>query len=761
MKKIDEFITKLEENKTAPSERKSFIESLTPEEFIYFLNKDFSLDNHLSEMIELVTGTSINPEIDQDSIDARTNLFEEFLTSTKKIIQKLTLKQIKELLSTIKTQYVTIKNMLLEQLINNIHGSKEDLDINSLIDFKHRIETRTITYEEIRTRLLKLTKEEFSLLICIGNQETDIFAHSFGIYEKEFSRVIENHAEVIAEFIECYTEEEIEELIPYVSESASSIRKMFFKCLNEKKAEEIFLTNAPRYSNDIYNYVLGPTTSDKRDNLIIRILSNPELYCLFTESELLYLKAYISNGEAILDENAQIINTYEKDITNEAAKFIANIRSRDKKNIKRGILKKLSAKKLHDLLNEVNKGLQNISEEIITYEEFITLIEMPLDKTILFLNSCHELSEEEKKRILNKLFKNNEYKSLSIEEASNQVIEKHKEIAIQRLIYKDDEFDYVYRDLLDISYDKEFLDKMLNEYSKTMLAGVPNECINILLAQIVEKEKETLGLTIEKDFYVGRAYTEAKPKQNIKLGSYSPKTNTISINTNVFSELNKKGKLNKDTIIKHFLYRINMMETVFHEIRHAYQKEVIEGVTNMRDFFFLLDYLLHHESILGQIYYQKNYNDISEEIDADLYAKISTLTLLKNNKRLKELYWEMNKTQIHELSRKRKAPQVRKGPLTFNEDDKKSIVDVFFEEIPPYRINQLRDEYPMLDLIVDNEGYRLEAKDIQDIINEIEHIMTSGEITDEDYEQGEAILNFLSQYMKKIYNKKAVRKNLI
>ena len=536
---------------------------------------------------------------------------------------------------------------------------------------------------------------------------------------------------------------------------------MFFKCLNEKKAEEIFLTNAPRYSNDIYNYVLGPTTSDKRDKLIINILSTPELYCLFSENELIYLKAYISNGETILDEESNIINTYEKDITNEAAKFIANIRSRDKKSIKRGILKKLSARRLHDLLNEVNKGLQNISEDIITYEEFIILIEMPLDKTILFLNACHELSEEDKKKILNKLFKDNEYKTLSIEESSNKVIDKHLNAAINRLLYKDEEFDFVYRDLLDVEYKKEVLDKMLEEYAKTMFAAVPNECINIFLSQIVEKEKQTLGLTLEKDFYVGRAYTDAKPSQNITLGAHSARNNSISINTNVFSELNKKGELNKDTIIKHFLYRISMIETVFHEIRHAYQKEVIEGISTMRDFYFLLDYLLHHQAMLGQFYYKKNYDKLSGEVDANLYAKISTVTLLRSSKSLKEIYWKMNQEEIHELSRKRKAPQIRESVTSFDEDNKKNIVDLFFEEMSSYKINRLKEDYPMLDLIVDSEGYRLDAKDIQDMISEIEHIMTTEEISDEDYEQGETILNFLTQYMKKIYNKKAVRKKLI
>ena len=121
----------------------------------------------------------------------------------------------------------------------------------------------------------------------------------------------------------------------------------------------------------------------------------------------------------------------------------------------------------------------------------------------------------------------------------------------------------------------------------------------------------------------------------------------------------------------------------------------------------------------------------------------------------------MSQEEIHELSRKRKAPQIREKAFTFDEEKQKNIVDLFFEEMSSYKINELRDNYPMLDLIVDSEGYRLDAKDIQDMISEIEHIMTSEEITDEDYEQGESILNFLTEYMKKVYNKKAVRKKLI
>ena len=101
-----------------------------------------------------------------------------------------------------------------------------------------------------------------------------------------------------------------------------------------------------------------------------------------TNDEILQLKNYsheklniflISNKEIILDENSTIINTTTEEIKQEAAKYIANLRCREKTSISRGILKKLSAAKLHDLLNEVNKGLLNIEEEEISYKDFIAL----------------------------------------------------------------------------------------------------------------------------------------------------------------------------------------------------------------------------------------------------------------------------------------------------------------------------------------------------------------------------------------------------
>ena len=47
MQRINEFIEKLEANKTTPNERRGFISSLTKKEFIYFLKQDFSSNTQL------------------------------------------------------------------------------------------------------------------------------------------------------------------------------------------------------------------------------------------------------------------------------------------------------------------------------------------------------------------------------------------------------------------------------------------------------------------------------------------------------------------------------------------------------------------------------------------------------------------------------------------------------------------------------------------------------------------------------------------
>ena len=60
----------------------------------------------------------------------------------------------------------------------------------------------------------------------------------------------------------------------------------------------------------------------------------------------------------------------------------------------------------------------------------------------------------------------------------------------------------------------------------------------------------------------------------------------------------------------------------------------------------------------------------------------------------------------------------------------------------------------LLAQISDEEGNRYSAEDIQSSIQYIEHEMSSEDLSIEEYEYGEKILNFLTQYTKHIYNKK-------
>lgn len=741
MQRINEFIEKLEANKTTPNERRGFISSLTKKEFIYFLKQDFSSNT-------------------QRSIDIRSDLFEEYINQTKQIISEFTLSELKDILHKIKPQYITIKNLFIEHLINIIHESEEEIDIKRIVEFKHRVANGTITYEDIRTTLLKMKKEEFSVLITLDRQEITPELDSISMYDKKLDEMYEYQAEIIAEILEEYTEDEMIDLIPFLNDSSSRIRTMFFKCFNERIANEIFLTNAPKYSKDIFSYIVTPTQNNEKDEMIISILSNPKLYSLYSNHELQYLRTLISNKETILDENSNIINTTEEEIKKEAAKYIANLRCRIKQSVSRGILKKLSAKKLHDLLNEVNKGLLNIGEEEISFKEFISLMEMPLDKAVLFLKSCIELTEEEKKEILFTLYKDNEYNKCSINEAANRVSNKYMKIAEKMDTKNNEDFSFIYCDLLEKNYNKQFFDNLLKNFAKLGFITIPADCMNIFLSQLIDKTSKELGIEVQKEFYVGKSFVFGSDKR-VTIGNYSSNDNKITINTNAYIEVEEnKEDTPKRKKIRSFMNRIAMIETVFHELRHAYQFKIMKRVGTVRDLYFLLDDLLHSIPLFGNIYYTNNYEDDSKELDAQLYSLISTASLLRVDPAIKDIYWQSFSQDAKELSRKRKAPQLRKKWSYQKDSEKTSLIDLVNELLGGPRLESLAEEYPMLAIISD-EGYILNEDKLIERYMAIELSLKEDNLDDKSYEEGHEILRFLGEYLDKIHNKKMKRKKSI
>ena len=741
MQRINEFIEKLEANKTTPNERRGFISSLTKKEFIYFLKQDFSSNT-------------------QRSIDIRSDLFEEYINQTKQIISEFTLSELKDILHKIKPQYITIKNLFIEHLINIIHESEEEIDIKRIVEFKHRVANGTITYEDIRTTLLKMKKEEFSILITLDRQEITPELDSISTYDKKLDEMYEYQAEIIAEILEEYTEDEMIDLIPFLNDSSSRIRTMFFKCFNERIANEIFLTNAPKYSKDIFSYIVTPTQNNEKDEMIISILSNPKLYSLYSNHELQYLRTLISNKETILDENSNIINTTEEEIKKEAAKYIANLRCRIKQSISRGILKKLSAKKLHDLLNEVNKGLLNIGEEEISFKEFISLMEMPLDKAVLFLKSCIELTEEEKKEILSTLYKDNEYNKCSINEAANRVSNKYMKIAEKMDTKNNEDFSFIYCDLLEKNYNKQFFDNLLKNFAKLGFITIPADCMNIFLSQLIDKTSNELGIEVQKEFYVGKSFVFGSDKR-VTIGNYSSNDNKITINTNAYIEVEEnKEDTPKRKKIRSFMNRIAMIEAVFHELRHAYQFKIMKRVGTVRDLYFLLDDLLHSIPLFGNIYYTNNYEDDSKELDAQLYSLISTASLLRVDQTIKDIYWQSFSQDAKELSRKRKAPQLRKKWSYQKDSEKTSLIDLVNELLGGPRLESLAEEYPMLAIISD-EGYILNEDKLIERYMAIELSLKEDNLDDKSYEEGHEILRFLGEYLDKIHNKKMKQKKSI
>ena len=199
-----------------------------------------------------------------------------------------------------------------------------------------------------------------------------------------------------------------------------------------------------------------------------------------------------------------------------------------------------------------------------------------------------------------------------------------------------------------------------------------------------------------------------------------------------------------------------MIKTIFHELRHAYQNEKIKEIGTVRDLYFLLDQLIHHNSGLGKIYYDNNYENDSREIDADLYGLVATASLLRVEPEVKKLYWKVFSSEAKEIAKRRKAPQLRKSLLHSFEKEQQTLPEMCNELLGGYRLNKLAEEYPMLEIISD-EGYILNEEDLIERYQAVEQALKE-ELDEETYEEGIAILKVLEEYLNKVHNIKMQNK---
>ena len=174
----------------------------------------------------------------------------------------------------------------------------------------------------------------------------------------------------------------------------------------------------------------------------------------------------------------------------------------------------------------------------------------------------------------------------------------------------------------------------------------------------------------------------------------------------------------------------------------------------------MLDQLIHHHSNFGKEYYDSNYTDDSREIDAELYAIISTAALLRKAPDLKRAYWSVNSKEARSLAKKRKAPQLRKENPYYPNEEKQSLVDVFEKEMGRYSIKKLAETYPMLSAISD-DGYMLSEEQLVERYMAVEEALRNEELDNETFVEGQRILRFLGEYLDKIHNKKMkIKKSL-
>lgn len=261
--------------------------------------------------------------------------------------------------------------------------------------FLEDVKAQMITEEGIRSFLLSLNNEEFITMLST-NMDNDLK----GIADVDIERMTQNHASVISEIIADLTIEEKLKSLSNISNDFYTVEKMIFKTLPIEKAVELFLDNPEKYKEEIEAYIETPRQSKEKDHLICSILSNQELYKLFSEEDRIIFKSLVSDEIIFLDENYNLCNITEEELKNEVARYLANIEYKKDSSINRGIHQKISSKNLYLIFTEVNKGLEKIDNPLLTEKELVEYLELPFEKAVLFLDSCLNLTDEEITNIL-------------------------------------------------------------------------------------------------------------------------------------------------------------------------------------------------------------------------------------------------------------------------------------------------------------------------------------------------------------------------
>lgn len=267
--------------------------------------------------------------------------------------------------------------------------------MKDLKQFLDDVKAQMITEEGIRSFLLSLNNEEF-----ISMLSTSLDNDVKGIADIDIERMTQNHASVISEIIADLTLEEKLKSLSNISNDFYTVEKMIYKTLPLEKATELFLENPDKYKEEIEAYIETPRQSKEKDHLIAKILSNKELYKLFSEEDRLIFKSLISDEIIFLEDQYNFCNVTFDELKNEVARYLANIENRKSSSINQGIHNKISSKVLYQIFLEVNIGLERIESPILTEKDIVEYLELPFEKAVIFLDNCLKLTEEEIKEIL-------------------------------------------------------------------------------------------------------------------------------------------------------------------------------------------------------------------------------------------------------------------------------------------------------------------------------------------------------------------------
>lgn len=473
--------------------------------------------------------------------------------------------------------------------------------------------------------------------------------------------------------------------------SLSYLKKQIEKNENTEKTVVYILEN---YLNELLN---------ANDNIKLYILNNDAINYTKNDSNTILISSSLDNNA--LFNNPRFLNYVNKYKKKEFLDWYLKNKLFLKHSIDSDSTKeeKISNRIIKNIISS-NFESEIISESIcdnsIDIENFFKNT-LPFEKAVMILFKTNMTNSDKLNILINTYPYNIKNYPNDFESIYNLIINRCLDAIINDS--KGKNLMQIQIDLINLPYNSEFM-KQVDINFKKIMTTENSLYFKIFISQLIKKEIFENNISSKSEFIYKNDIVK-NGTYLVSYGEYQYLSDKFLINSNLFTKNLAKPE------------KFNIIGTIFHELRHNYQLKNIKNDISYKTLLFLLDQITSGE--LDEYFiidYHKNYFSISYELDAVAYEVAKTFTYLDKYK-YGNIYYEINKKRFLNAQKKLKEIQIREN----FKDEETSLLKIVINNITPSKLVKLRDDYAVMKLIINEQGFLYTSDEILSFMASIDN----------------------------------------